>query len=70
MSARRVLTIGVAAVLLSLAASTMSAGVPPCVEEDSAGPCYWDATTRGNGVGVSFTVDSSQVVHHVTMTGK
>ena len=42
--------------------------VPPCVEEDSAGPCFWDASTRGNGVGVSFTVDGSQVVHYAGAT--
>lgn len=27
--------------------------VPPCAEEDSTN-CYWDASTRGNGVGTSF----------------
>jgi hypothetical protein len=42
--------------------------VPPCLEEDSAGPCFWDASTRGNGVGVSFTVDGSQVVHYAGAT--
>jgi hypothetical protein len=31
-------------------------GIEPCAEEDSPGPCYWDATARGNGVGRSFTV--------------
>ena len=28
--------------------------MPPCESEDSAGPCYWDAAHRGNGVGRSF----------------
>ncbi len=28
--------------------------LPPCAEEDSPGPCYWDAQTRGNGLGTSF----------------
>ena len=36
----------------------------PCAEEDSAGPCFWDATKRGNGYGQSFYVDSLQVVHY------
>lgn len=33
-----------------------------CMEEDSAGPCYWSATTRGNGSGEAFTVDADGVV--------
>jgi hypothetical protein len=33
----------------------------PCVEEDQTTPCYWDASTRGNGKGQSFIV---------TVTGK
>ena len=31
-------------------------GYQPCAHEDSVGPCYWDATWRGNGLGVSFVV--------------
>ena len=31
--------------------------IPPCIAEDSPGPCYWDADTMGNGLGHSFTVD-------------
>jgi hypothetical protein len=23
----------------------------PCAAEDGPAPCYWDGTTRGNGVG-------------------
>lgn len=28
----------------------------PCLEEDSPGPCYWDAELRSNGSGTSFVV--------------
>ena len=31
--------------------------LPPCVFEDGSGgpmPCYWDAATRGNGLGASY----------------
>jgi hypothetical protein len=40
----------------SLPSSHVSAGVtlPPCAQEDSTGPCVWDARHRGNGVGRSF----------------
>jgi len=38
--------------------------VQPCAEEDSPGPCYWDAAVRGNGVGHSFWVDAQQAVHY------
>lgn len=31
----------------------------PCVEEDDVDPCYWDASTRGNGQGKSFIVTPS-----------
>lgn len=40
--------------------------IAACVEEDSNGPCYWDATTRSNGQGDSFTVDGSNVVTYVS----
>lgn len=35
--------------------------VPPCLSDDGSGPrpCFWDATRRGNGAGVSFLVDGS-----------
>jgi hypothetical protein len=29
----------------------------PCANEDGPGPCYWDATTRGNGYGLSYWID-------------
>jgi hypothetical protein len=28
--------------------------LPPCAQEDSTGPCVWDARHRGNGRGHSF----------------
>lgn len=39
--------------------------VRPCVTEDSAGPCFWDAHTRGNGSGVSFLIDAHQTIHYL-----
>jgi len=41
---------------LELATTSASAGtgLRPCVTEDDPGPCYWDATTMGNGRGRSF----------------
>lgn len=36
--------------------------VLPCVTEDAPGPCYWDATVRGNGLGDSFTVAADGTV--------
>lgn len=36
--------------------------IAPCPTEDAAGPCYWGATTQGNGVGDSFTVDAAGAV--------
>ena len=38
----------------------------PCAEEDSPGPCYWDADRRGNGRGESFIVNNDQTVTYVT----
>ena len=38
----------------------------PCAEEDSPGPCYWDAASRGNGNGTSFIVNNDQTVTYVT----
>lgn len=40
------------------------APMPPCVQEDSPGPCFWDAGERGNGEGSSFWVGADQVVHY------
>lgn len=40
--------------------------LPACPEEDSPGPCYWDAHTKGNGVGRSFWVDENQNIHYLT----
>ena len=37
------------------AASTTT--LPPCEFEDGPGPCRWDAKTRGNGKGRSYTID-------------
>ena len=36
--------------------------IAECESEDSAGPCYWDAATRGNGLGESFMVNADQTV--------
>ena len=38
----------------------------PCAEEDSPGPCYWDAASQGNGQGTSFIVNNDQTVTYVT----
>ena len=39
-------------------------GYMPCEREDSVGPCYWDATSRGNGEGRSFVVtDDGEVFY-------
>lgn len=38
-------------------------GYEPCVTEDAAGPCYWDADERGNGEGRSFVVDGDVVTY-------
>lgn len=39
--------------------------LPACQSEDSAGPCVWDATSRGDGKGLSFWVDEQQRVHYL-----
>lgn len=38
---------------------------PACPVEDSPGPCYWDATVSGNGLGNSFLVHADQSVEYV-----
>jgi hypothetical protein len=40
--------------------------VPPCAEEDST-DCYWDAASRGNGIGRSF-VDIAGKVYYQEVT--
>jgi len=37
----------------------------PCAEEDSPGPCVWDAGLRGNGHGASFWRDADGHVHYL-----
>lgn len=43
--------------------------IPACVNEDGSGggplPCFWSATTRGNGQGQSFFVDETSATHYV-----
>ena len=39
------------------------AGVGPCITEDSDGPCYFDAESRGDGKGRSFWVDGRNMLH-------
>ena len=39
-------------------------GYFPCEREDSVGPCYWDATVRGNGEGRSFVVTDDNEVFY------
>jgi hypothetical protein len=39
------------------------AGYAPCPEEDSVGPCYWDARVRGNGEGRSFLVTGDELLY-------
>lgn len=41
------------------------AKLPPCATEDSTGPCYWDARSRGNGQGQSFWIDAKGRYHFV-----
>lgn len=31
-------------------------GLKPCASEDGPGPCFWDASQAGNGVGESFWI--------------
>jgi hypothetical protein len=53
-------------VAVGVPGGVVRAQTPACVEEDSPGPCFWDADVRGNGIGLSFTVDAQQVVHYDT----
>ncbi len=36
----------------------------PCLTEDSLDACFWDASTRGNGIGRSFTIHPDGSVTH------
>lgn len=40
--------------------------IAPCVSDDGSGPrpCFWDATRRGNGAGISFLVDQAGRFHY------
>lgn len=62
----RIASVVIASAVVLTGCASAVAPVPPCAEEDSAGPCFWDASTRGNGIGTSFTVDADQVVHYAT----
>lgn len=42
--------------------SAVEAGYLPCEQEDSPGPCYWDATVRGNKQGQSFVITSDGTI--------
>lgn len=37
--------------------------LPACVTEDDPGPCFWDASIRGNGSGTSFIVVDGTVTY-------
>lgn len=66
-TARQATGVLVAALLIVLLAGLVThwaeppapAHIPPCATEDSpggaTGPCYWNARTRGNHQGRSFT---------------
>lgn len=42
--------------MLDLIIALLLSFVPACAHEDGPAPCYWDAGTRGNGVGVSYVL--------------
>lgn len=48
------------------ASTTDPRKLPACATEDSNGPCYWDAATRGNHLGHSFWVDAANHVHYLS----
>ena len=53
-------------VLSSTGAPVDVSGVPACVSEDqSVGPCFWDATVSGDGAGASFLVEEDGSVSYV-----
>jgi hypothetical protein len=46
------------ALVIALAPAVMPPSLPPCLTDEigpDVAPCYWDAGTRGNGLGQSFT---------------
>ena len=45
-------------------AHAVEMGYFPCATEDSDGPCYWDASRRGNGAGRSFVVSDDGEVFY------
>lgn len=47
---------------MTYVALILSLILPPCTTEDSAN-CYWDASTRGNGQGVSFVDVAGHVIY-------
>lgn len=52
-------------VLLLLVVTAACSPQQQCAQEDSPGPCYWNATTQGNHVGTSFWIDSDQNIHPI-----
>lgn len=73
-AAQLTLTVGVVPTILlglylghafSTTPSSAPTDTPTCAQEDSPGPCYWDAGSRGNGAGQSFWVDADQKVHYL-----
>lgn len=56
-------------VLSSTGAPVDVSGVPACVSEDqSVGPCFWDAMASGDGGGRSFLVEEDGSVSYVEPT--
>ena len=48
----------------TLANQHVNPPIPACVGEDTPGPCFWDATHRGNGLGRSFVIDAEGSVSY------
>lgn len=48
---------------MMIASLNLSNEFPPCEDEDSIRNCYWDADTRGNGIGRSFYVLNGEVFY-------
>jgi hypothetical protein len=65
---RRIAALALAALATLTACTTddgWTRGYPPCAQEDSPGPCYWDAQERGNGTGHSFVVHADDTLEYV-----